>query len=58
VTVPSTALARTTTNAVPNVSSSAATASGLETICQNACAPPFCDSQTSAAIGRATMTSR
>src|SRR5690348_9827500 len=58
VTVPSTALRTTTTNAVPKVSFSADWASGLETICQNACSPPLCDSQRSAAIGRTTITSR
>src|SRR5690348_18114833 len=58
VIVPSTPLIRTTTKAAPNVSFSAPTASGLEMTCQNACAPSFLDSQTMAAIGRTTMTSR
>src|SRR5437868_15460201 len=58
VTVPSTALIRTTRNAAPNVSLSAATASGLETSCQNPRAPLFCDSQRSAARGRMTTTIR
>jgi len=44
--------------AAPNVSFSAPTASELETTCQNAWAPSFLDSQTRAAIGRTTMTSR
>src|SRR5438067_1365333 len=54
VTVPRTALIRTTTRAVPSVSLRADTASGLETTCQNEWAPSFFDSQTSAAIGRTT----
>src|SRR4029079_12357541 len=54
VIVPSTALIRTTTTAAPNVSLSAATASGLDTMCQKPCDPLFFDSQTSAASGRTT----
>ena len=58
VIVPRTPLIRTTTKAAPNVSLSAPTASGLEIVCQNACAPSRLDSQTSAAIGRTTITVR
>jgi hypothetical protein len=56
--VPRTALITTTTKAAPNVSLSAPTASGLETVCQNACRPSRLDSQTRAAIGRTTTTIR
>jgi hypothetical protein len=41
-----------------NVTSSAPTASGLETACQKPCAPAFFASQSSAAMGRRTTTSR
>jgi hypothetical protein len=44
--------------AAANVSFSAPTASGFETACQKPCAPAFLASQTTAAIGRTTMTSR
>src|SRR5438445_12491398 len=54
VIVPSTPLIRTTMNAAPNVSLRAATASGLDTICQKPCAPLFFDSQRSAARGGTT----
>jgi hypothetical protein len=58
VIVPKTALIATTTNATPNESLSALAAAGFEMACQKPCAPDLCASQTSAAIGRATMTSR
>src|SRR5439155_17059877 len=58
VTVPSTPLIRTTMKAVPKVSLSAPTASGLEIACQNVSAPSRFDSQTRAAIGRTTITVR
>src|SRR5947209_16256922 len=54
VIVPSTALIKATMKAAPNVSFSAATVSGLDTICQKPCAPLFFDSQSSAASGRTT----
>src|SRR2546421_7979578 len=58
VIVPSTALIKATMKAAPNVSFSAATVSGLDTICQKPCAPLFFDSQSSAASGRTTTTIR
>src|SRR5438067_7345269 len=58
VIVPNTALMATTMNATANVSFSAPEASELETVCQKACAPSCFDSQTSAASGKTTMTSR
>src|SRR5690348_1796470 len=58
VIVPSTPLIRTTMKDAPNVSFMAPTASGLETVCQNACAPSRLDSHTSAAMGRTTITVR
>src|SRR5690242_12775659 len=58
VIVPSTPLIRTTAKAAPKVSFRAPTASGFEIDCQNACAPSRFDSQTSAAIGRTTITIR
>jgi len=58
VIVPNTALTSTTMKAQANVSFSAPTASGLETACQKPCAPLFFACQTTAAIGRTTMTSR
>jgi hypothetical protein len=48
----------TTTNATPNESLSALAAAGFETASQKPWAPALCASQTSAAMGRATMTSR
>jgi hypothetical protein len=53
-----TALIRTTMKAAAKVSLSAPTASGFEIACQKPCAPAFFASQTTAAIGRTTMTSR
>src|SRR5215831_6390717 len=58
VTVPRTASIRATMNAAPNVSLSAASASGLETTCQKACMPLCFDNQRRAAMGRTTMTPR
>src|SRR5215471_14497841 len=58
VTVPKMVLRSVTTSATPSVSFRAATASGLETTCQNDCAPFRFDSQRSAAIGRTTTTVR
>jgi hypothetical protein len=48
----------TTTNATPKESLSAVAFSGAEMVCQKPCAPALCASQTSAAIGRRTMTKR
>src|SRR5215210_1151729 len=58
VIVPRTALSSATAIEVQSVSFRAATASGLVTTSQNARAPPFVDSKTRAAIGRATISDR
>src|SRR5260221_13917873 len=58
VIVPKNALTSDTITAAPSVSLSAATASGEVATDQNWCSPSFCDAQTSAAIGRITITDR
>src|SRR5438445_1998361 len=58
VIVPKKALTSDTITDAPSVSFSAASASGDVATDQNWCSPSFCDAQTSAAIGRITITER
>ena len=53
--VPTTALTKTTPSETRNVTRSAATACGLETASQKACAPPSVERSTTAARGTRTM---
>src|SRR3954453_2862545 len=58
VIVPKRALTSDTITDAPSVSFSEASASGEVATDQNWCNPSFCDAQTSAAIGRITITER